>query len=532
MIKVFTVLAGVLLFIQPSLHAHPFVWAGGASGTGAIAGKSIAIDHDNNSYVCGVLNGKASFGTMSVSGKGSFVLKSDNNGTPIWVMALQGITCTTVATGGQPTISIAGYFYDTVLLGGNKLASSGNADYFVASISSSGNILWARKGGGPGNDYAYGAAVDANGNTYIAGSFEDYINFDSVNNALSAGKSDAFIGAYSNTGTFLWFGAGGGPGADAGTAVAVDLYGNSYLAGYYEGTASFYNFNITAAGGKDIFLAEFNPQGYPLPLHSYGGAGDDIPAAMCLDGSANLYLTGTFTGTAHFDNKTITSTGKDVFTAAFTNKGTINWLNQIGGSGNSAGLAIVSDWQSNVFVTGVFAGTANIGPASLTSSGSTDIYLVKYDALGRVLWATSAGGALADTAFGIGVDQNDQPYITGSVRGTAGFGSLTYVADSTGAFFLAQMAISTTGIVTLTGTAQDIRVFPNPSAGVFIFELNEHEPPPNMYVTDIEGRIIAHATTVSASSIIIDLRTHPEGIYLLAILEKNVCHTVKLIKEQ
>lgn len=76
-----------------------------------------------------------------------------------------------------------------------------------------------------------------------------------------------------------------------------------------------------------------------------------------------------------------------------------------------------------VFMVGMFSGTATFGPTQLTSAGSNDIFVAKWDPTTRAfLWAQRAGGNASDEADGVAV-QGNNVYVTGSFGSpTADFG--------------------------------------------------------------------------------------------------------------
>ncbi len=107
---------------------------------------------------------------------------------------------------------------------------------------------------------------------------------------------------------------------------------------------------------------------------------------------------------------------------------TVEWAESAGGSGGlfdqARGIAV--DAAGNSYVTGIFEGTANFAPLpSITSAGSTDIYVAKYDTDGNVLWVEQAGGISGDQGLGIAVDTAGNTYLTGAFIGTATFGPFT-----------------------------------------------------------------------------------------------------------
>ncbi|MBK8415145.1 MAG: hypothetical protein IPL22_12075 [Bacteroidetes bacterium] len=111
------------------------------------------------------------------------------------------------------------------------------------------------------------------------------------------------------------------------------------------------------------------------------------------------------------------------------------WAKSHGGSDWDIGLSIKSDVSGNVFVTGYFKSSAiNFGSISLTnSSGSSfsDLFLVKYDSNGNVLWAQNPQGLFNKSGNDLATDVNGNVYITGYYQGpTLDFGTITVTNNS------------------------------------------------------------------------------------------------------
>jgi hypothetical protein len=90
------------------------------------------------------------------------------------------------------------------------------------------------------------------------------------------------------------------------------------------------------------------------------------------------------------------------------------WAKSAGGASYDYGQSIATDVNGNVYVTGYFySPSLTFGTTTLTNMGLYDIFVVKYDANGNVLWAKSTGGTHLDEGYGISTDANGNVFVTG-----------------------------------------------------------------------------------------------------------------------
>jgi hypothetical protein len=188
-------------------------------------------------------------------------------------------------------------------------SSNGDIDAFVSKFDFEGNHLWTRTWGAAGQDDAGKVISDYSGNLFIVGYYANTVDFDpgsGVYNMTSAGGiADIFLSKFDTAGNFTWAESMGGTGEDKSFSVTRDGKGNLYLSGIFTETADFDpgtgTYNLTSAGGYDIFICKLDTAGNLIWANRMGGTDDDKGISCLIDTIENLYVTGSFKGTADFD---------------------------------------------------------------------------------------------------------------------------------------------------------------------------------------------------------------------------------------
>ena len=126
----------------------------------------------------------------------------------------------------------------------------------------------------------------------------------------------------------------------------------------------------------------------------------DYGRSIAVDANGNSYVTGYFySSTITFGLTTLTNSGvySDIFVVKYDSSGNVVWAKNTGGTNEDKGYGIAVDAIGNSYVTGWFSSsTITFGSTTLTNSGSDDIFVVKYDSSGNVMRAKSAGGTSND----------------------------------------------------------------------------------------------------------------------------------------
>ena len=198
-------------------------------------------------------------------------------------------------------------------------------DIIVAKYDSAGNIIWARQFGGTDLDSGNGIALDSTGNIYITGGFSStnlVFGATTLTNIGVSPYNTIYLAKLDSAGNPLWAKAVHGGFSQASQGIAVDFAGNSYIAGYFQGSNLVFDaFVITNTEGgfendADVFAAKYDPSGNLLWVAQPMGTNDQRAFSIAVDSAANAYLTGWTQGTnVMFGNLAATNAYLDVFVA-------------------------------------------------------------------------------------------------------------------------------------------------------------------------------------------------------------------------
>jgi len=268
-------------------------YLGGSGGTTVASyfgdsGNAIAVDSSGNAYVTGqaesidfpvignayqASNNAGIYGTAFVTklfSAGSFLVFSTYLGGSVLDRGYG------IAVDSSENVYVTGYtaspdFPTVIPLQANYNAGV-HGTAFVTKLYSQGSFLiYSTFLGGSNEDYGQGIAVDSSGNTFVTGAAES-TDFPITGNAYQAtnhGGYDAFVAEINAVGFPLVYSTYlGGSGDAMGQGIALDSFGNAYLAGSTYST-DFPTANPAQAnnhGASDAFVAKFSTGGPALVL--------------------------------------------------------------------------------------------------------------------------------------------------------------------------------------------------------------------------------------------------------------------------
>ncbi|WP_437764870.1 hypothetical protein WMF27_32995 [Sorangium sp. So ce281] len=391
----------------------------------------IAVDPGGSAFVVGYFAASIGFEDRvlltSAGGDDVFVAKLREGGAHVWSKRLGGAgeqRASAVAVDGNGNVVVVGTFEGTMDLpdGAAPLTSAGGKDAFVTRFSASGAHLWTKRLGGPGDQRATSVAVDGNQRAIVAGDFDGTLDVGGAALA-SAGGADVFVTKLDGSGNVHWTRRFGDAEDQRAGGVAADVADNVLLTGELQGSADFGGGPRTSAGGRDVFVAKLNAAGLHLWSQRFGGSGEERGKAIGAFGAAgSIVVTGDFVEAIDLGGGPLSSAGgKDIFVAQLAASGGHVWSRRFGDARDDARdqqvEAITVDGGGTAIISGSFAGTLMFGDQVLASAGSTDVFVVRLDALGNPTWSRRVGGRGAERAVSVARDVAGAVHVAGEFEG-------------------------------------------------------------------------------------------------------------------
>lgn len=344
------------------------MWANTYNGTGDYTDKVKCAAKDNSGNI--YLGGYT-----ATSGNHDFlVIKLNSSGDTLWTKTYNAIgnsedEVNDIAVDASGNVYVTGY-------GDNDLTKD---DYITIKYNSAGAVQWVATYNSQysQNDVAVSLAVDGSGNVFVTGESE-------VNDAGT--NVDYATVKYNSAGVQQWAVRHNGFGneIDRAVKIVVDAAGNPIVTGRSNNGAT-----------DDWVTIKYNTTtNAVLWTNTLDYTENDRPADMTIDASGNIYVTGRARSSTY-----------DIATRKIDASGTSLWTKFYLGSFDDRGVAITVDGSGNVFVAGLNG----------TNATDYDVVTIGYNSSGTQLWAKTYNGAGAgnDEASDITVTSTGEVVVTG-----------------------------------------------------------------------------------------------------------------------
>lgn len=268
-------------------------------------------------------------------------------------------------------------------------------------------VEWVRIGGGVKEDYGKSLAVDSSGTVFVTGAFRGSAVIGSTTLAGSD-QNHLFVARYDKAGELSWAISQSDIGSSEGLAITVDLAGDCYVTGQFQGTVRFgattlvSSRSATGTAAPDIFVVKVTSGGQFAWAKKAGSDYDDYGLGITVDASGSIFVSGAFQDVGVFGSVNLVSAGgSDGFFAKLDSAGNMLWATKVGGTGDDVAQSVDDDASGNVYLTGSFNGVANFGGIVLTNTVQ-GAFLAKFDSQGRVVWANQVKGTNSASSMATG----------------------------------------------------------------------------------------------------------------------------------
>ena len=245
------------------------------------------------------------------------------------------------------------------------------------------------------------------------------------------------------TGQLRWAKRWGGASADNGWAITTDGSGNVLVGGSFTGTVGFGGGALSSGGMDDAFVAKYLSDGTPVWSRRMGGTGNDGVRGIAVDRSGNVFVTGYFQNAVDFGGGALSSAGlNDIFVAKYSATNGFLWAKRFGSTGDDEGFGVAVDGNGDVLVTGVYTTSVNFGGSTLSSfGGGRGAFIVKLGGSdGHHIWSQRLLSLSESFGFGVAVDSAGNAYDVGSFIGDVMFKGIRYTNAGDQDVFLAKYA--------------------------------------------------------------------------------------------
>ncbi|MDD1740912.1 MAG: VWA domain-containing protein [Methanothrix sp.] len=338
---------------EPAPESQAISWDRPYGGQGHDWGESVEQTADGGYIITGTTDRSASSG----EGKGDvWLFKADDNGSMLWEK-----------TFGGPEWD-DGYCVQQTIDAGYIITGSRGGDLWLIKTDENGTKIWDRIFGGPREDWGESVQQTGDGGYIIAGVT------DRISSSV-AGSGDLWLIRTDKNGTKIWDRVLGESGADWGRSVQQTADGGYIVTGLLD--------------DSDLWLIKMDENGTRLWEKTFAGTGraegyavQQIPQGGYVIAGATASLSGNL--------------NEDLWLIKTDENGKKLWDKTYGGSDRDWGESVQQTDDGGFIIAGITYSSGR---------GSGDLWLVRTDKNGTMLWDKAYGGANRD--WGQSVRQTD-----------------------------------------------------------------------------------------------------------------------------
>ena len=291
----------------------------------------------------------------------------------------------------------------------------GNQDYWILKLNNTGSIEWQKSLGGTDKDFSFSIQQTSDGGYIVAGqSISDDIDISG-----NHGQEDYWIVKLNSSGNIQWQKSLGGSNNDYAYSIIQTISGGYIVAGTTKSTDGDISFHHgTIAIQYDYWVVNLDSAGTILWEKTLGGGSNDLAECVIQTTDSGFVIAGRSSSndgevTGHHG----TTQYSDLWIVKLNNSGNLQWQKSLGGSLNDGAYSIQQTLDGGFIAGGT--STSSDGDVTLHygSFVDNDIWIVKIDSVGNLIWEKTLGGTGTDWLHYI-QQTNDGEYILAGYTGS------------------------------------------------------------------------------------------------------------------
>ncbi|CAL2102733.1 conserved protein of unknown function precursor containing a type B C-terminal secretion signal [Tenacibaculum sp. 190130A14a] len=398
-----------------TVFSQSIVWQNTIGGSNYEYLSSIELTNDGN-YILGGYSQSNISGDKTENSRGIndfWITKIDNStGTILWQKTIGGNSSDTATKTKQTKDGgyIIGGYSSSNISGEKSENSRGSFDYWVVRLDSNRNIIWDRTYGGNGIDRLWSIIETDDGGFLMGGESYSDISGDKTEN--SRGKNDVWIIKTDANGDIEWQKTFGGNDIDYLKSLTKANNGGYILAASSMSNISGEKSENSRGFGGDYWIIKIDDSGNIIWDKTIGGDNGDYAQSIIPTSDGN-YIIGGDAASNISGEKTENSIciSTDVWLVKINDDGNIIWDKTIGGES--------TEWVGNIQETkdkGIIIGSMSSSDISAykteKSVGDRDYWLVKLNKDGIIEWEKTLGGTDTDQLMAV-IQAPDESYVLG-----------------------------------------------------------------------------------------------------------------------
>jgi Secretion system C-terminal sorting domain len=571
-------LSFALLFPSVYLFSQLYgpAWADPIGGNSSLFIPTIAVNPNNGDfYTTGDFYGTPDFDPgsgvteLESSATDAYIAKYNSSGALLWVISFSsnGEDFNNI---GRDIVYKDGSIYAYGHFGGTvdfdpgeevyEVTAESSHDLYIVKLDENGNFDWVSTISSETVILARGLDVDTseNGGIFISGSFQGLQQFDPNSDDYtftSTFQEDGYLCKFDLDGNFIW-------------AITMrshlqcnveDVIASNAGDGHcFIGGQFFWDLDVDTSSNElfvdedddnsiEGFVAEIDENGQVVWYKIiYSSDVFSLNSMALVQGpQPGIVFTGSFQGTVDFDpgagEVAATSLGfwRDIFIEKLDLTGNYLWSYAAGGDEYDFGWELATTNDGQVFATGSFEEGMDFDWSSenfqVEEFGESDAYVVHLDSDGTLLDVLSIGGSSQENGSAIATDGVGNIYTGGTFRSnvcTVGDFELENAVPGDFAFdnYIAKFSLSDIPDFIGESEKNNLRVFPNPSEGLYVVDLSRLSGTSEITCFDATGKLLESFIT-SGPQLQLDLTEFSSGIYILKVINDSAVFTHQLVKE-